>query len=444
MAFKYFNVKNGLVTGNILLHAGNGTVSANTFSGNINATGNANLGNVSNVKITGGNANFVLRTDGTGNLSWVDPSTQSAKVYFQSNVSEIVAGSTLAITADYANTEYPGGLFTLVQLGPVSTSLTSTWQSSNSSSKNAYANLIANSVNTSNIRITLSLANANFSIQSSDTITIGSSVITGSNLANLGISGTGGTYTIPSTLLDANVQINSSSSVSANLTTTRGSRATTGTALTTIAPVPFNVTSLTGSFASSSVPYWSLNQTFNWTAALTSGAVVASGNLTYSNATLGVSGSLSTTGATSGTSTSLDSTYAYTITTSDYTGAGGFGAGTRTMPSTVVGTVSAATKYYPLFWKITQSSSVPTFTTSDSRNSNNFAVGQSASTTANPSDYLWIATPNSNNRTFKHIFLGSDIIDTPAASGDITISGQAYKAWGFTNFSAITSIIVTS
>ena len=71
MAFKYFNVKNGLVTGNILLHAGNGVVSANTFTGNISVTDSANLGNVSNVKITGGQANYVLRTDGTGNLSWV-------------------------------------------------------------------------------------------------------------------------------------------------------------------------------------------------------------------------------------------------------------------------------------------------------------------------------------------------------------------------------------
>lgn len=33
--------------------------------------GNSNLGNAGNVKILGGNANYVLSTDGTGNLSWV-------------------------------------------------------------------------------------------------------------------------------------------------------------------------------------------------------------------------------------------------------------------------------------------------------------------------------------------------------------------------------------
>jgi hypothetical protein len=37
----------------------------------LTVTGVTNLGNVSNVRILGGNANFVLSTDGTGNLSWV-------------------------------------------------------------------------------------------------------------------------------------------------------------------------------------------------------------------------------------------------------------------------------------------------------------------------------------------------------------------------------------
>jgi hypothetical protein len=71
VAFKYFNVKNGLVTGNILLHASNSSISANAFTGNLNVTSTANLGNVGNVIITGGVANYVLSTDGTGNLNWV-------------------------------------------------------------------------------------------------------------------------------------------------------------------------------------------------------------------------------------------------------------------------------------------------------------------------------------------------------------------------------------
>jgi hypothetical protein len=43
-------------------------VTANNFV----ATSTANLGNVGNVTITGGNANFILTTDGTGNLSWAN------------------------------------------------------------------------------------------------------------------------------------------------------------------------------------------------------------------------------------------------------------------------------------------------------------------------------------------------------------------------------------
>ena len=82
---------------------------------------------------------------------------------------------------------------------------------------------------------------------------------------------------------------------------------------------------------------------------------------------------------------------------------------------------NSATKYYPLFWKTTSNSTVPTFTTSDSRNSNNFATGQGASTTATSTNYLWLATPNSTPHTFKHVFLGSDIVDTPDVTANITI-----------------------
>lgn len=41
---------------------------------NVNVTGTANLGSVDNLIITGGNANYVLTTDGAGNLSWAESS----------------------------------------------------------------------------------------------------------------------------------------------------------------------------------------------------------------------------------------------------------------------------------------------------------------------------------------------------------------------------------
>ena len=85
MAFKYFNVKNGLSAGNITLNAANSTViasdflgniSGNTasFSGNLTITGTTDLGSVSNVTITGGSAGQVLTTDGAGNLTFASPS----------------------------------------------------------------------------------------------------------------------------------------------------------------------------------------------------------------------------------------------------------------------------------------------------------------------------------------------------------------------------------
>ena len=81
MTLKYFNVKNGLTTGNITLNAGNGNIAASTFVGNINATGTANLGSVANLKISGGASNYVLSTDGAGNLSWVAQSGGSGESY---------------------------------------------------------------------------------------------------------------------------------------------------------------------------------------------------------------------------------------------------------------------------------------------------------------------------------------------------------------------------
>ena len=61
MALKYFNVKQGLTTGNITI-----------------ADANVTLGAVGNLHISGGTDGYLLKTDGNSTLSWVDPaSTQS-------------------------------------------------------------------------------------------------------------------------------------------------------------------------------------------------------------------------------------------------------------------------------------------------------------------------------------------------------------------------------
>jgi len=55
-------------------------VQANYFIGNISVTGLANLGDVGNVKITGGTNGYVLQTDGTGNLSWASQGSGSSAI----------------------------------------------------------------------------------------------------------------------------------------------------------------------------------------------------------------------------------------------------------------------------------------------------------------------------------------------------------------------------
>lgn len=78
MTLKYFNVKNGLTTGNITLNASNGNIVGSKFSGNIAVTASANLGAVGNLVITGGSNGQVLTTSGNGSVSWTTVEPLSA------------------------------------------------------------------------------------------------------------------------------------------------------------------------------------------------------------------------------------------------------------------------------------------------------------------------------------------------------------------------------
>ena len=410
-----------------------GTLSSLIVTANI-TSGNANLGNVVTANYFVGNGSQLTNISASGiNQSGLLASTATLVT---SNITNVVPGSTISVVADYSNTTYPGGIFTIAQLGPVSLSMTDIWKEAGSATKNAYANYLATTINEQNVNVSFTLANATFSVQSSDYILIGSANITGTKLTSLGISGTGGTYTIPYSNIGDTVEVATTSTVSAHLTTNRGVYTATGTTLTATQPVAFTVNSVSGSFPSSSVPYFNLNQSFNWSVSVTGTA--SAGNLTYSGDGL-TNISLTSTGTTSGTSTSLDSTYTYTITTSDYYGAGLYGYGNRTIPATVNGTVSAATRYYPLFYKINTSSSNPNFTTSDTYLTHNYVTGDGATTGSSTNQYLWIAVPGSSSHTFAYTFLGSPVGQDPAVTfTGQTISGHTYNVYGFTNFSAAT------
>ena len=71
MTTKNFVVKNGLTTGNIILDASSSNITANVVVANLSVPASANLGAVGNITITGGAANYVLSTNGSGGLSWV-------------------------------------------------------------------------------------------------------------------------------------------------------------------------------------------------------------------------------------------------------------------------------------------------------------------------------------------------------------------------------------
>lgn len=81
MTTKYFNVKQGLTTGNILVSDANTT-----------------LGNVSNLHISGGNSGYFLSTNGNGTLSWADA---AAAVPADPMPIVVDEGNTLTIRSNY-------------------------------------------------------------------------------------------------------------------------------------------------------------------------------------------------------------------------------------------------------------------------------------------------------------------------------------------------------
>jgi hypothetical protein len=362
----------------------------------------------------------------------------NASVLVTSNVTAVVAGQPLTFNVDYSNTQYTGGVFTLVQnvTPDVTITVSDTW-SSGGTSKNQYTDFANSIVNTQGISLTISLVNSTFNVQSSDSITIGTSTVTGSNLLSLGIAGTGGTYTIPASSFSSDVQTANSSAVSVSLTTAAGVRTANGTTLTTVAPVPFNFVGISGSFANATVTPATANQSFSWSINGVVGTVL-SGNAILSGSQ---SANLTTTGATSGTSAIYNSTIGPFNLLASYTGTGTNGSGTRTVTHT--GSVTPATTVTPLYWKTTTSDSNPNFTTSDNSYPVSYAPneGQGAQSTDVTTNWTWIAIPAAGPGPvppqFKYDqppFIG--IVTTPDQTyNGINIGGATYNAYGFTNFS---------
>lgn len=94
MTVKYFNVKNGLSTGNITLDATSGNITGS----NLSVTGQTSLGAVGNVSMTGGSRGYFLSTDGNGTLSFVSPASTTTPAPMPTYVP---VGTDLSISANY-------------------------------------------------------------------------------------------------------------------------------------------------------------------------------------------------------------------------------------------------------------------------------------------------------------------------------------------------------
>ena len=98
--FSLNNPSNGEVLG--IQTVGNTAYIVNKGGTSISSPGGLiNLGNVSNVKIGGGALGYILETDGLGNLSWTAKGTLTANILALSNATPIVM--TVANTTPYVN-----------------------------------------------------------------------------------------------------------------------------------------------------------------------------------------------------------------------------------------------------------------------------------------------------------------------------------------------------
>ena len=80
----------------------------------LTVVGTSNLGNAGNVKILGGTANYVLSTDGTGNLSWVAPAGNGSSpgglnTYIQFNDNGAFGGDNTLTWNKNTDTLFVGG-----------------------------------------------------------------------------------------------------------------------------------------------------------------------------------------------------------------------------------------------------------------------------------------------------------------------------------------------
>lgn len=92
-----FSVRDSVTGDLVVIIDDNGNINTPTLT----VTGNTSLGNVGNVKITGGSANYVLKTDGAGNLSWTAQSNGGSGNSISNMPSYISTGESYTLNANF-------------------------------------------------------------------------------------------------------------------------------------------------------------------------------------------------------------------------------------------------------------------------------------------------------------------------------------------------------
>lgn len=288
-------------------------------------------------------------------------------------------------------------------------------------------------VNTSTINFTFALSNDTFNVQSTDSIYVGSQRITGANLLALGISGTGGTYTIPVGYLDEATQTSSIVTWSVSLTTINGgvnsASSTAATQLMNTQPSNFNPGVLTVAFeGNQNQPYY--DGTFNnvsWTFSAATGTPTPGVGVIELLSTSGGSTTLTQNGVRTGSvggSFSAD-VGPYTAEYSGFAGTGTSGAGQSVYPLTVINVPYPPT-YAPYFVWDDINIDVSTITVA-------YLTGRTTSTTAASAGNLNISyTVTDITRTayFATVrtatqFTGNGFVFTPAQTGTLVVPGRA-------------------
>jgi hypothetical protein len=121
-------VGNLVVGGNVTV---NGSINANlgnVIVENLTVEGESNLGPVGNITISGGSNNYVLRTDGTGNLTWANiqgeiANAAGANTYVQINNNNLFGASANFRFNTDTNTLFVDGNANIANLNPTVSNL---------------------------------------------------------------------------------------------------------------------------------------------------------------------------------------------------------------------------------------------------------------------------------------------------------------------------------